>query len=603
MKRVLPLAVLVGLIAAEASAFENPRQAGGYLQSTWSTVHGDSSNSDHVPLAMTANVRQHWHLLKGAGIWTPPAVDENGTVFAVTGEGPGHSHLHAISPDGQILWQSAPQRSAADLDSLAVFSAPVLDDEGDLYIGDGNQFWAFHPDGEVKWVVELPELGIHGGFVTGIIVNEHVGGVSIDGKVMLLHRSSGELAMPVLELPGGAGPLGPPIPDPLWKNLVDPTIRDQVWEILRGHRYEITNTPAVHPETGRIYVIGAGDDENEGHFYGIDVADEGLKIAFITNVPAGSGTSPGISPGGERLYAMAEGQAFAIDADTGKQLWIEDVNGQDASPSVGPDDAVYLLGGQRLVAVDGATGKIKWQRDYSAFVGEHLPELWTRFGLLERGEPVGFIDSVASVTPDLLWATVLGGYAMNLFGRKFTHASRTWLIALKPEDGSLIASYPLPDTSEGGITVGPKGELYLDMLAAIASTSHHAGYQWILPSEVRMPEPVGGLVAFEQADLKAHCLVGLDWAERLLKGKGGNTVEAGWEGKRAAGQLEISQRCLESLSFAGTESGRSAVEQQEALTRVRRELGLIGSRARDCTDPDCHEKLADRLAKVVQSLK
>ena len=177
------------------------------------------------------------------------------------------------------------------------------------------------------------------------------------------------------------------------------------------------------------------------------------------------------------------------------------------------------------------------------------------------------------------------------------------LIALKPEDGSLIASYPLPDTSEGGITVGPKGELYLDMLAAIASTSHHAGYQWILPSEVRMPEPVGGLVAFEQADLKAHCLAGLDWAERLLKSKGGNTVEAGWEGKRAAGQLEISQRCLESLSFAATESGRSAVEQQEALTRVRRELGLIGSRARDCTEPDCHEELAARLAKVVQSLK
>jgi hypothetical protein len=51
MKRVLPLAVIVGLITAEASAFDNPRQAGGYL--------------------------------------------------------------HAISPDGQILWQSAPQRSAA----------------------------------------------------------------------------------------------------------------------------------------------------------------------------------------------------------------------------------------------------------------------------------------------------------------------------------------------------------------------------------------------------------------------------------------------------------------------------------------------------------
>jgi hypothetical protein len=271
MKRLLPLALLLGCFASHAAAFENPRQAQGYLHSNWSTVHTDSSNSDHVPLAMTPNVRQRWHLLKGAGIWTPPVVGTDGTVYAVTGKGPGHSHLHAISPKGEILWQSAPQQSPADLDSLAVFSAPVLDEGGDIYIGDGNQFWAFHPDGEVKWVTDLPGLGINGGFVTGMIVNDHVGGVSLDGKVMLLRRSNGELAMPVLDLPGADSPLGPPIPDALWKNLVDPAIRDQVWEILRGHRYEITNTPAVHPRTGRIYVIGAGKDESEGHFYGIDV--------------------------------------------------------------------------------------------------------------------------------------------------------------------------------------------------------------------------------------------------------------------------------------------------------------------------------------------
>ena len=252
MKRFLPLALIISGFAAHAAAFENSRQAPGYMQSSWSTVHGDSSNSDHVPLAMTSNVRQRWHVLKGAGIWTLPVVAVDGTVYVATGEGPGHSHLHAISPEGEILWQSAPQQSLADLDSLAVFSAPVLDADGDIYIGDGNQFWAFHPDGKVKWVVDLPGLDIKGGFVTGMFVDDYVGGVSIDGKVMLLHRSSGELAMPVLDLPGADGPLGPPIPDPLWKNLVDPAIRDQVWEILRGHRYEITNTPAVHPRTGRI---------------------------------------------------------------------------------------------------------------------------------------------------------------------------------------------------------------------------------------------------------------------------------------------------------------------------------------------------------------
>jgi outer membrane protein assembly factor BamB len=593
MKHALPLAFLIGCLAADAAAFDNPRQGQGYLRSSWSTVHADSSNSDHVPLAMTANVSQRWHLLKGAGIWVLPVVAIDGTVYAVTGEGPGHSHLHAISPEGEILWQSAPQQSLADLDSLAVFSAPVLDESGDIYIGDGNQFWAFHPDGKVKWVTELPGLGIQGGFVTGMFVDGYVGGVSIDGKVMLLHRSSGELAMPVLDLPGADGPLGPPIPDPLWKNLVDPAIRDQVWEVLRGHRYEITNTPAVHPRTGRIYVIGAGADESEGHFYGIDVVDDRLKLAFVTKVPAGSGTSPGISPGGERLYAMAKGQLFAIDAESGEKLWSKDVNGQDASPSVGPDDTVYVLGGQRLVAVQGASGEIKWGRDYNDFVAQQLPELWTRFGLLEQGEPVGFIDSVASVTPDLMWTTVLGGYSMNLFGRKFTHAAKTWLIAIKPQDGSLIASYPLPDTSEGGITIGPMGELYLDMLAAIASTSHYAGYQWILPGEVQMPEPVGGLVAFEQADLKQHCLAGVSWAQRLLRGEGGDTVEAGLATERAAGQLTISSRCVGSLR-----------PRSDALNKAAEQLNSLASQLRACSDEDCPlDLLAAELTPIIDSLQ
>ncbi len=205
-----------------------------------------------------------------------------------------------------------------------------------------------------------------------------------------------------------------------------------------------------------------------------------------------------------------------------------------SSPSVGPDDTVYLLGGQRLVAVAGESGEKRRERDYNDFVGQHLPTLWTRLGLLEQGEPVGFIDSVASVTPDLIWTTVLGGYAMNFFGRKVTRAPKTWLIAIKPQDGSIIASYPLSDTSEGGITVGPMGGLYLDMLAAIASISHYGRYQWILPSEAQIREPVGGLVAFEQVDLKQQCPAGIDWAQRLLQGRGGDTVEQGFQSKRAA---------------------------------------------------------------------
>lgn len=56
------------------------------------------------------------------------------------------------------------------------------------------------------------------------------------------------------------------------------------------------------------------------------------------------------------------------------------------------------------------------------------------------------------------------------------------------------------------------------------SAATRAAVPRILPGEVRMAEPVGGLIAFEQADLKERCLAGLTWARRLLQGKGGDTV-------------------------------------------------------------------------------
>ena len=66
-----------------------------------------------------------------------------------------------------------------------------------------------------------------------------------------------------------------------------------------------------------------------------------------------------------------------------------------------------------------------------------------------------------------------------------------------------------------------------------------------------MAKPVGGLIAFEQEDLKEHCMVGLAWAQRLLQGNGGDTVEDGLAAERAAGQLAISSRCIGSLELPG----------------------------------------------------
>ena len=112
-------------------------------------------------------------------------IDAEGNHYMTTGQGQGFSHLHAFDSLGRLLWKSPPQRSLDDFDALAGFNAPVLDVAGDLYVGDGNQFWAFHPDGEVKWVSDLPESGSP--FVYQVIsLQGFVGGITVNGTVLFL---------------------------------------------------------------------------------------------------------------------------------------------------------------------------------------------------------------------------------------------------------------------------------------------------------------------------------------------------------------------------------------------------------------------------------
>ena len=576
-RRVLALGVLLPTLAAAGESLPfNPSHAPGYAQTPWPVVHGDSGNSDYVPIASAGDIERSFRVLEGAALWTAPSVGPEGHVYIASGRGKGTSHLHAFARDGTLLWESPAQRSGDDLDSTAVFSAPVIDAAGDVYIGDSNQFWAYHADGRRKWVVDFTGLGITAPFITGIIVRDLVGGVSADGQVMLLRRSDGTLAVPVLDLPGGASPLGPPIPKGLWGGgLIDPEIRDMVWEILRGYRYEITNTPAVHPQTGRIYVVGAGTAEAEGSFYGIDLIGDRLVVAFDTPVPPGSGTSPAISPDRKRLYAMARGAMFAIDAQSGVVLWSLDVNGQDASPSVAPDDTVYALGGEQLVAVNGERGAVEWSADYRDFAAAYLPEVWTRFGLIPTGKPTAFVDSVVTVTPDRLWTSILMGYELNLFGRRFTHAVRTMLVAVSPEDGRVLESHRIPDTSEGGISMSRNGDLYMDILAAQASIAFYSGYQWLLPKDLETAEPRAGLVGFRPRSQRRQVAAGIDWVLQILSGDAAERGDLGLG--RAHAQLVV---CLDSLRLARS---RSEVSENEARS-VRDALVAAKGAIRACLE-------------------
>lgn len=85
------------------------------------------------------------------------AVADDGTVlFASLERDDAPAMIHALSPDGQLLWQRE-----LPIPALAPFAAdrptyPVLGPDGTIYISTFSDLTAFSPDGQTRWRVLRP---------------------------------------------------------------------------------------------------------------------------------------------------------------------------------------------------------------------------------------------------------------------------------------------------------------------------------------------------------------------------------------------------------------------------------------------------------------
>ena len=468
-----------------------------YAQTAWATVHRDSANSDYVPLNPTANVEVQWTALEGAALLVGPVIGPEGNLYVPSGRGQGTSHLHAFSRDGALLWESPEMADIDDFDFAAVVCAPIVDTNGNVYAADSNQLWSFTASGEVRWATDLRKHGIGGFFVTPVFSKEgFVGGVSTDGKVAFFQRESGALAIPVLHLPGVAGPPSQPIPPGLWQGMMSERFRKPLWDLIYGRDFEVANTPAVHPVTGRIFITAGGASSAEGVLYAIDTTPASARIAFTAEMGAGSGTSPAISPDGRHVYAIDDsGVMFSFETDSGKRVWaVPDTMGQ-ASPSVGPDGVIYSFNGIEgtIVAVDGNTGDMIWSRQYNDIAEQHLR--WIPG--LARGATV---DGLITVTDNGIWAFLDLNYLIGSGDLQFPQTRKVVVVHLDGKSGEPLGWFESPDTSGAFVVPDADGTLYLTLSGAASSISYF-GINDQLPFFLRSPlQPVGGLVALRPVD-------------------------------------------------------------------------------------------------------
>jgi outer membrane protein assembly factor BamB len=515
---------LLDLLAASALiAGTELRAEDVYSPGGWATLHRGPANRRLVSdVALAADYRV-WTALEGSAVLTAPTMSPDGrTLYVTTGRAAGHSNLHAFDLDGELLWQSEPwQDQQQGVDPCAILSSAIVDDQGDLYIGDCNQLLAFRPDGSVKWVVPLPSIQAGdwkaseaipvNALTTAVFTREgHVLGVTNSGDVIVVDRATGRSMADPMRLPGRVPSMSTTVPMPASAfsgGLVDPEIREWVWQLLFGGAMRSANTPAVDLESGRIFVAATSMTEGKGALYALDLVEKEttleISIASATEMGPGSGSSPSLSPSGDAVYISDEdGVFYAVDAESGELRWQVQTKSTSAAAAVGRNGDIYSLQahGPALVAIT-QEGRIRWQSDVQALVDAALPPSWLLGDpvAIGNGNPTvvsGAVGNPATnVEGNIILVPIAYGYETHL-GRRIPWLVKSSLVAVDAETGKGLRDVVmLADDSTGITSVLRDGTIINSLGTAITSGLEPlAGFaDWILPEGFHLLRPVGGI--------------------------------------------------------------------------------------------------------------
>lgn len=481
------------------------QEAHPWLAAQWNSIHGGPHNADAFSYPSYPNYRQAWRALKGCAVLFGPAIDRSGQLFVCSGRGAGHSHVHALTPEGALRWESGSSGDAPQPGARVCPFAPLLDGEGGLYVADEHAFWCFEADGSLRWRTELPPLGVRQGFASAIFSPlGHVGGVAMDGCVLLLDRHSGEPVMRPYWLPAGMPPAPPPVPPGLWAgNMMDADLVQMLYAAFFGFGHQVTNTPAVGIRSSMIYIPAAGPDRDSSYLYGLREWQGRLETVFAAPFSGRCAVTPSLSPDEEVVYTgNARGELFAFCAASGELLWQHHPAGPAASPTVALDGTVYTgtntLRDQpsRLFAIDPACGRVRWSRDYDSIAADMLTPREVLPPFFNDPSPRAVINSVQTLGAEHLLVVLVLGYTFTAKGQApMTQPHRVVLASIDPDSGEVMGNSELPDTSESAVVLAGDGSVYV-CHASLSSSLFYYGINPLLPESHRTAlAPSGGVTA------------------------------------------------------------------------------------------------------------
>jgi len=483
-----------------------------YAASEWPTVHGSASNNDYVPVKQGLEFEHKWYALRGMSTAVAPTTGVDGNLYQTTGNAPGQSNLFALNrDDGSIVWQTPPWQDKDDFDSCAALNAPIVDEQGDLYVSDCNQFWAFKPDGQVKWVIELPapapgsayqdidedvlivdpenpsqhktvkRLTPIRSFVTAFFTADgSVGGVTVFGDLVIVDRETGDAVAEPFRIPGAKPPgTKPPATDRFLLGLMDGRMIQPLFDLIFGRTFNSSNTPSINPRDGRIFVTATGREKNTGALYGLDftpadkVGELGrVSVATESVIGKESGSSPSISPDGEQVYLTDDtGKLYAIDTRSGAvKCSSVDIGAQPGSPSIGRDGSVLMLTKTGASSLNSNDCSVNWHLDLAWLRDRELPE---NLELL-LGERFISGSGIIAVTDSSIIVPMALGYDFSLLGKKIPLTVKYVYFQAHPGTGELLAGsepYFASDSNDAWVVPLKDGQMVFDNGAMLTSIS------------------------------------------------------------------------------------------------------------------------------------
>ncbi len=529
------------------------RAGGGYADSAWPAIHADSRNSNSMPYAAPVTTVTRWSTLTSASVASGPVIDEAGYLWVTTGQGPGTSCLHRLDKDGNTVWESPPYWNDDDLDSMALMGSPRIDDEGTVYVTDGDQLWAFHPDPsnprrvQLKWVTSLPPSTWPGGAQYAVFfLDDLVGIFALPGTVVLYDRDFGTPATPLLELPGELSTLDDAanthnleiiVESMEQSGLIDPTVVSKLLGLDTGTKWVLTNAPAVHPETGDIFISGAGALTPDGHgtstFYVVRLNGSGTDLELVHEAPLGTGSrasSPGVLPDGSRLIIIGDDSTIhAFDAHTYQELWtIEQSEARGTSaPTIGFDGTLFYNGVDDLAAFD-PDGHELWRRDFNDLAEAWLDPVFpfrdpskSSWDPMFTNERFAILMHVFGASAEHVWVAPVMGYGIDEnplddHDQLVPTPEISVIMPLDPRTGEIDGSITtLPEVADGHIVLDKDGSLYVTHMGALSAVVHY-GLDDVIPTALKVDAPIGGITALEPGLYKAHVAGGTEWTTELI---------------------------------------------------------------------------------------